>query len=78
MATAGPRATAEGFATVLRSLTGGKDEVPYWVAAPSLYTRPVDEIERGKLKNRQRQRQRRRGQGLEIDESEELAGLPGL
>ena len=41
MATAGPRSVAEGFATVLRCLTSGSEEVPYWIAAPSLYTLPV-------------------------------------
>ena len=63
MQTAGPRAVAEGFATVMGAVTTGKDPVPFWAAAPSLYTLPVDEEER------------RRKQRKAEEEADELASL---
>ena len=63
MQIAGPRAMAEGFTTVLQSLTSGKDEIPHWVSAPSLITRPVILEEQEK--------QRKKSEELEL-------GIPGL
>ena len=60
MQTAGPRSMAEGFATVLQSLTSGKDEIPYWVTAPSLLTRPAVEEER--------QRQARKQESMQLED----------
>ena len=41
MSIAGPRVVAEGFATIMQMLVEGDKEIPYWHAAPSLYTDPV-------------------------------------
>ena len=54
MSTAGPRAMAEGFATVIQSLAGSKKPIPHWAVAPSLFTRADAEEEARKERDAER------------------------